>query len=79
MPTSKTIKTATVTQIVPSFDPQEPEKAEIHIHDAEPLYQELRVPNSLHDENGSEVKLKKGAAIEVHIEADKAATAPKNT
>lgn len=75
----KTTKTATVTKIVPAFDANDPEKAEIRIDQAEPLYQELRVPNSLEDEKGNEVKLKKGAAVEVHVEADESATTPKGT
>jgi hypothetical protein len=52
MSKGKTTKTGTVTKIVPAFDARDPEKAEIHIHQAEPLYQELRVPNSLQDEKG---------------------------
>jgi len=68
---TKTSMPATVKNILPSFDPNEPDKAEIHVRDAEPLYQELRVPNSFRDEEGREVELKKGAEVEVHIEADK--------
>jgi hypothetical protein len=79
MSKTKTTKTGTVTKIVPPFDATDPEKAEIHIHQAEPLYQELRVPNSLSDEKGHKVKLKNGAEVEVHIEADKSATTPKST
>jgi hypothetical protein len=76
---TKTSKSGTVKNILPSFDPREPDKAEIHIPDAEPLYQELRVPNSLRDQKGEEVQLKKGAELEVHIEADKDATTPEKT
>jgi hypothetical protein len=32
----------------------EPEKAQINIHDAEPLYQEIRIENSLRDAGGNE-------------------------
>jgi hypothetical protein len=74
---TKTSMPATVKNILPSFNPNEPDKAEIHVRDAEPLYQELRVPNSFRDEEGREVELKKGAEVEVHIEADKDATTPK--
>jgi hypothetical protein len=74
---TKTSMTATVKNILPSFDPREPDKAEIHVRDADPLFQELRVPNSFRDEKGQEVELKKGAEVEVHIEADKNATTPK--
>jgi hypothetical protein len=56
--------------------PSEPEKAEISIEGADPLYQEIRIENSLTDENGDEVRLKKGAEVDVTIEAEKTATAP---
>jgi len=68
---TKTSKSATVKNILPSFDPREPDKAEIHVDDAEPLYQELRVPNLLEDGEGNEVQLKKGAKVKIQIEADK--------
>ena len=74
---AKTTKPGTVRKIVPSIDPREPDKAEIHVSDAEPLYEELRIPNSLKDQDGKEVELKKGAEVEVHIEADRTATVPK--
>jgi hypothetical protein len=51
--------------------------AQINIHDAEPLYQEIRIENTLTDESGKEVKLKEGAQVEVHVEADKSVTTPK--
>jgi hypothetical protein len=74
---TKTSMPATVKNILPSFDPREPDKAEIHVRDADPLYQELRVPNSFRDEKGREVELKKGAQVELHVEADKDATTQK--
>ena len=58
-------------------DPREPEKAQINIHGAEPLYQEIRIENTLTDQKGNEVKLREGAEVEVHVEADKSATTPK--
>ena len=73
----KTTKSGTVEKVVKSVDPQIPDKAQINIHDAEPLYQEIRIENSLKDEDGNEVQLKNGAEVEVHIEADKAATSAK--
>lgn len=57
--------------------PFEPEKAEIAVEGADPLYREIRVENSLQDNNGGEVKLKPGAEVEVTIEADQHATTPK--
>jgi hypothetical protein len=58
-----------VEKIIKS-SPDEPEKAEIEVPDAEPLYQEIRIENKLRDEAGNEVKLKPGAAVDVTIEAD---------
>jgi hypothetical protein len=52
----------------------EPEKAQIGVEGADHLYREIRVPNSLVDENGHKVKLKKGAEVDVKIEADPVAT-----
>ena len=55
----------------------EPEKAQIAVEGADHLYREIRVPNRLVDGNGHKVKLKEGAEVEVHVEADENATAPK--
>ena len=77
MSLARTSKSGTVEKIVKSVDPRDPEKAQINIHGAEPLYQEIRIENTLTDENGTEVKLKEGAEVEVHVEADKSATTPK--
>jgi hypothetical protein len=73
----KTTKPGTVETIIKPPDPLDPKKAQIHVHGAEPLYQEIRIDNTLTDENGAEVKLKEGAEVEVHVEADKSATTPK--
>jgi hypothetical protein len=48
----------------------EPEKAQIAVEGADHLYRELRVPNTLENENGEKVKLKEGAEVDVKIEAD---------
>jgi hypothetical protein len=66
-----------VETIIKSPDPSEPEKAEISLRDGDPLYQEIRIENSLTDENGDEVRLKKGAEVDVTIEAEKNATTAK--
>jgi len=50
---AKTTKSGTVEKLVKSLDPRDPEKAQINIHDAEPLYQEIRIENKLTDENGT--------------------------
>lgn len=68
----------TVQQIIPPSVADDKEKAEIAIEDAEPLYQEIRVNNVLHDKNtGEEVALKPGAEVDVTIEAERDATVPK--
>lgn len=77
MSTVKMTKPGTVEKIIKPADPRDPEKAQINVHGAEPLYQEIRIDNTLTDENGAEVKLKEGAEVEVHVEADKSATTPK--
>lgn len=59
-----------VEKIIKSPDPNEPEKAEIAVPEAEPLYQEIRIENKLKDEQGQEVRLKPGASVDVTIEAD---------
>jgi hypothetical protein len=67
-----------VEKIIESTRPSEPEKAEIFIEGADPLYQEIRIENSLTDENGDEVSLKKGADVDVTVEAEKNATTRKS-
>jgi hypothetical protein len=64
----------TVEKIIKPPVPSEPEKAQISIEGADDLYKEIRIENSLTDENGREVTLKKGAEVEVTIEADHEAT-----
>ncbi|MGC1618868.1 MAG: hypothetical protein WA765_10305 [Candidatus Acidiferrum sp.] len=67
----------TVEKIIPSLDPDEPEKAQIAVEGAEELYREIRIDNTLQDEAGNEVSLKKGAEVEVTIAAESEATTPK--
>ena len=66
-----------VEKIVPAIDPTEPEKAQIEVERADHLYREIRVENTLTDGSGQEVKMKKGAHVDVTIEADPAETTPK--
>ncbi len=66
----------TVEKIIPAIGPV-PEKAQISVEGAEPLYREIRVENTLQDPTGNPVSLKKGAEVEVTIEADPEAVAPK--
>jgi hypothetical protein len=67
----------TVEKIIKSPLPEEPEKAQISIDGADDLYREIRIENVLTDENGNKVGLKKGAHVEVTVEAEPEATTPK--
>jgi hypothetical protein len=51
----------------------EPEKAQIHVTEAEELYRGIRVENELTDEAGDKAKLKPGTEVDVVIEADSSA------
>jgi len=68
---------ATVEEIIESPHPSIPEKAEISIQGADELYQEIRIENTLTDELGDELRLKKGALVEVTVEAAAGATTSK--
>jgi hypothetical protein len=58
----------TVEGLIPSPRPNQPEKAQIAI-EGDHGYRDLRIKNSLTDEHGDEVKLKKGAYVEVTVAA----------
>jgi len=68
----------TVEKIIKPSEPNEPEKAQIAIEGAEDLYREIRIENALTTESGSEVRLKKGAEVDVTVEADPKATNSKD-
>ena len=68
-----------VEKIIPGPVPAIPDKAQIAVEGADHLYKEIRVENTLQDENGKPVSLKPGAEVEVTIEAEKHATVPKNS
>ena len=61
-----------------SPNPSVPEKAQIAVEGADHLYRELRIENTLTDENGEKVRLKPGADVEVTVEAEPGATTPKS-
>ena len=67
----------TVKRIIKPYSPNEPEKAEVDIHEAEPLYREIRIENVVTDENGEKKHLRQGAKVDVIIEADSDATTGK--
>jgi len=66
-----------VEKIIKPILPSEPEKAQISVEGADHLYREIRIENTLTDENGEEVKLKPGATVDVTVEADPEDTAKK--
>jgi hypothetical protein len=47
-----------VEKVIKSPDPTEPERAQIVVENAEHLYKEIRIENSLKDANGNDVTLK---------------------
>ena len=73
----KTTRPGTVTKVIQSPDPVVPEKAEIAVKGADPLYSEIRVENILVNEEGKKVKLRKGSRVEVTIEAEAKETVSK--
>jgi hypothetical protein len=57
----------TVDKIIPSPGPSRPEKAQIAIGGADHRYRDLRIENTLIGEHGDDVRLKKGAHVEVTV------------
>ena len=55
----------TVDRLIPSAGPSQAEKAQISFEGAEPGYRDLRIENSFTAEHGDEVRLKKGAPVEI--------------
>lgn len=68
---------ATVEKIIKSPFPNQPEKAQIEIEDADHLYREIRVENVVVAEDGEKAQLKEGADVDVIVEADSSATTKK--
>ena len=60
----------TVDKIIPSLRPSQPEKAQIAVGGADCRYRDLRIENTLTDEHGDNVRLKKGAHVEVTVTAE---------
>jgi hypothetical protein len=61
----------TVDELIPSRRPNQVDKAQISIEGAHG-YRDFRIENSLTDEHGDEVKLKKGAHVEITVTAEDA-------
>jgi hypothetical protein len=68
----------TVEKIIKPSDPGQPEKAQIGIEGADEMFCEIRIENSLTTENGKQVRLKKGAEVDVTVEVDREAVNRKN-
>jgi hypothetical protein len=60
----------TVAKLIPSLCPNEMEKAQIVVDEADQGYRDLRIENMLTDEHGDVVKLKKGAHVKVTVIAE---------
>jgi hypothetical protein len=69
---------ATVEKIIKPLTSDDTEKAQIAIDGGDDLYREIRIENTLIDENGHKVGLKRGAEVEVIVEAPPEATTAKN-
>jgi hypothetical protein len=57
----------TVDKIIPARHPSQSEKAQIGVDDADHRHRDLRIENALTDEHGDDVKLKRGAHVEVTV------------
>jgi hypothetical protein len=57
----------TVNKIIPAPRSSQPEKAQITVKAAGRNHRNLRIENILTDENGDDVKLKKGSHVEVTV------------
>jgi hypothetical protein len=60
----------TVEKIIPPSGPSQREKAQITVDVPDRKYRDLRIENTLTDEHGDDVKLKKGAQVEVTVTQD---------
>jgi hypothetical protein len=60
----------TVDKLIPSRRSSGLETAQIAVDRADQRYRKLRIENSLTDEHGDEVKLKKGAHVEVTVTSE---------
>jgi hypothetical protein len=60
----------TVKKIIPSPRTNLPEKAQIAVAGAPGPYRDLRIESTLTDEHGDDVKLKKGAHVEITVTAN---------
>ena len=59
-----------VKKIITPVVPNESEKAEIQIDEADDLYKEIRIENVVTDEKGEKDILKQGEDVDIVLEAD---------
>ena len=59
----------TVDKIIPPTDPRQPERAQIAVGGTDQRYRNLRIENTLTDEHGDDVRLKKGAQVDITVTA----------
>lgn len=60
----------TVRKVIPARRGSNPEQIQIAVDLPETRYREIRIENSLTDEHGDEVKLKRGAQVQVTVTDD---------
>jgi len=63
-----------VEKIIPSVGTSKPEKAQIATDETGGPHRDFRIENTLTDEHGENVKLRKGARVEVTVTARNAAS-----
>jgi hypothetical protein len=68
----------TVRRIVSSSGSNQPEKAQIAVDGADRGYRDLRIENVLTDEHGDDVRLKKGAEVQITVTAEPTSTTANN-
>ncbi|HXM67990.1 MAG TPA: hypothetical protein VN911_14750 [Candidatus Acidoferrum sp.] len=59
----------TVERIIISPSPNEPEKAQITLKERDHVFREIRIDNTLKNENGDDVSLKLSARVKVTVKA----------
>jgi hypothetical protein len=64
-----TVMPGNVEKLIPPSPANRTEKVQIAVKGADLGYRNLRIENSLTDEHGDEVKLKKGAHVEITVTA----------
>ena len=67
----------TVQKVIEPVVPNQAEKAQIDIEEADDLYREVRIDNEVVDEKGRKARLKPGAKVDIIVEADSSATLKK--